>query len=59
MPAVTPVTRPAALIIATAGVALVQVPPVVASASWVVKPTQTEAVPVIGATVGKAFTVTV
>ena len=59
MPAVAPVTKPVVLIVATAGVALVQVPPTVASANCVVKPTQTAAVPVIGATVGTALTVTV
>ena len=56
VPADTPVTTPPALIVATAGVALLQVPPAVASANTVVKPAQTLNVPVM--TAGSGFTVT-
>ena len=60
VPAVTPVTRPVeAFTVATPVVPLVQVPWPVTSANWVVEPTHTVAVPVIAATVGKAFTVLV
>ena len=57
VPDVTPVTTPPALIVATAGVALLQVPPAVTSANAVVEPAHTVTVPVIAA--GKGLTVTV
>jgi hypothetical protein len=47
VPAVTGVTTPAALIVATAGVPLVQVPPAIASDSARVEPTQTALPPII------------
>lgn len=54
-PAKTPVTTPlSAFIVATAGVPLLQVPPVVAELSVTVEPAHTLKVPVISA--GKAFT---
>ena len=52
----TPVTTPAALIVATAGLALVQVPPGLALLRAVVDPTHTLSVPVIAA--GNGLTVT-
>lgn len=58
VPGVIPETRPAAFTVATAGVELDQTPPEVRSASCVVDPAQTVAVPVIAATTGRAFTVT-
>jgi hypothetical protein len=58
-PAATPVTTPEALTVATDVLEEDQVPPLVASASAVVDPTQTDVVPVILATVGRALTVTV
>jgi hypothetical protein len=57
VPAVTPVTTPAPVIVATAGVALLHVPPAVASVKVVVDPTQTDNVPPIDA--GNGLTVTV
>src|SRR5665647_2384158 len=58
VPPDTPVTTPVpATTVATAGVALLHVPPAVASANVVVKPTHTFVVPVI--TAGKGLTVTV
>jgi hypothetical protein len=59
VPAATPVTKPVeASIVATAGVALDQVPPGVASDNCVVEPTQTVKVPVIGSgAAGIGFTV--
>ena len=59
MPAVTPVTKPVAFTVATPIGTLVQIPPLVASANWVVELTQTVNVPVIAATVGKALTVAI
>ena len=60
VPAAIPVTKPPALIVALSGVPLDQVPPAVASVSWMVDPTHTVAVPVIAAgAAGNAFTVTV
>ena len=56
MPALTPVTVPEATV-ANAGVPLDHVPPVLVSPSRVVAPTQTVAIPVIGA--GKGLMVTV
>ena len=53
----TPVTTPVALIVATAGLALVQVPPGLELLRAVVDPTHTLSVPVIAA--GKGLTVTV
>lgn len=47
VPEDTPVTTPEVPIVATAGVALVQVPPAVVFESVVLSPTQTTAVPVI------------
>jgi len=58
-PAVIPVTRPALLTVATAVLLLLQLPPVVAFESCEDPPSQTVKVPVIAATVGFAFTVTV
>ena len=55
-PAATPVTTPAALTVATAGLLLVQVPPLVGETP-LMAPTQILLVPVIVAT-GEAFTVT-
>jgi hypothetical protein len=57
VPAVTPVTTPPAVIVATAGVALLHVPPAVALLKVVVALTHTLVVPVIAA--GSGFTVTV
>jgi len=57
LPAVTPVTTPPAVIVATAGVPLLHIPSAVASLKVVVDPTHTLVVPVIAA--GKGFTVTV
>jgi len=57
VPPETPVTTPPALIVATAGVALLHVPPAVASDNVVVKPMHTLVVPVI--TAGNGLTVTV
>ena len=58
-PAETPVTTPVALTVATEVLEDVQVPPDVADANCVVKPEQTFVAPVMAATVGIAFTVTV
>ena len=56
-PPVTPVTRPVVLpTLALPGLLLLQVPPVVASVSWVVKPLHTAVLPVIAS--GSALTVT-
>jgi hypothetical protein len=57
-PAATPVTTPEALTVATAVLLEDQVPPAVTSLSVVVDPTQTDVVPVIAATTGRALTVT-
>ena len=57
VPAVTPVTTPPAVMVATAGVALLHVPPAVALLSVVVEPTHTLVTPVI--TAGSGLTVTV
>jgi hypothetical protein len=57
VPTDTPVTSPEELIVATAGVELLHVPPAVTSLSVVVDPWQTEEVPAIAA--GKGLTVTV
>ena len=57
VPPDTPVTTPTALIVATAGVALLHVPPAVASARVVVEAWHTVVVPVI--TAGNGLTVTV
>ena len=61
VPAVIPVTKPVeASTVATPNVPLDHVPPVVASASWVVEPTHKVNVPVMAAgAAGKAFTVIV
>jgi hypothetical protein len=59
VPAVTPVTTPVADTVATAVFDDVHVPPVVADANCVVKPEHTFVAPVIAATVGNGFTVTV
>jgi hypothetical protein len=48
VPELTPVTTPVALIAATAGLELVHVPPVVASVSVVVDPTQAIEGPTMG-----------
>jgi hypothetical protein len=57
-PAVTPVTTPETLTVATAVLLEDQVPPAVTSLKVVVDPTQTEVVPVIPATTGSALMVT-
>jgi hypothetical protein len=58
VPAATPVVTPvAATTVALGSVLLLHVPPAVADASVVVRPTHTAAVPVIAA--GSAFTVSV
>ena len=57
VPAVTPVTTPAALTEAVGGLLLLQVPPAVALLRAVVCPTHTDGVPSIG--VGGLLTVTV
>ncbi len=59
VPAAMPVTTPPALIVATAVLDDDQVPPAVASAKVVVRPTQTLIEPVMAATTGSGFTVTV
>ncbi len=58
VPAATPVTTPEVDTVATAALLEDQVPPVVASPRVVVDPAQTEVVPVIAATTGRALTVT-
>ena len=55
-PAATPLTTPAALTVATAVLALLQVVPV--DERVVLAPTATEEVPVMALTVGSGFTVT-
>ena len=57
VPADIPLTKPDELIVATALLLVLHVPPAVASTNWVELPIQTSKVPVIDATVGKAFTV--
>ena len=57
VPACLPVIIPAALIVATLVLLLLQIPPVVALANWVVAAKQTCCVPVIAATVGKGLIV--
>ena len=57
VPAVTPVTTPPAVMVATTGVALLHVPPAVTLLKVVVEPMQTLVVPVIAA--GSGLTVTV
>jgi hypothetical protein len=57
VPAVTPVTTPPAVMVATAGVALLHVPPAVTLLKVVVEPMQTLVVPVMAA--GSGLTVTV
>jgi hypothetical protein len=52
------VTTPLELIEATLGEALLQVPPLVVLNKLVVRPTQTDVIPVIGLTVGNGLTVT-
>ena len=59
VPAVTPETTPEVDTVATAVLLEDQVPPVVAEANCVVNPEHTFVAPVIAATVGNAFTVTV
>jgi hypothetical protein len=59
VPALIGVTIPLILMIATVVVVEPQTPPLVASLKGVVLPIQTEVVPVMAATVGKALTVTV
>ena len=58
MPAPTPVTTPEELIVATPVVILLHVPPGVASLSGVVRPLQTDNVPVIALTTGATSTET-
>ena len=55
LPAVTPVTTPPAVIVATARVPLFHAPPAAASLKAVVDPTHTLVIPVIAA--GKGLTV--
>ena len=55
VPTALPVTTPPTVIVATVVVPLLHTPPLMASVSAVVKPTQTEGVPVIAA--GCVFTV--
>ena len=57
MPADTPVTTPLLLTVATAVLLLLHTPPTVALLKVVVDPTHALAVPVIGLTVGYAYTV--
>ena len=57
MPAATPVTTPPAVMVATAGVALLHVPPAVALLKVVVEPAQTVVIPAMAT--GNGFTVTV
>lgn len=57
-PVVTPVTMPVVLTVAIAVLVLLHVPPLTASASVVVKPTQAVVVPVIAAGAGSGLTVT-
>ena len=59
VPAVRAVTSPFAAMVATARSLEDHTPPVVVFASVVVPATQTSVVPVMGATTGSAFTVTV
>lgn len=59
VPDATPVTTPMLLIVATPGVPLDQVPPVVTLANGMVEPIQTLASPVMEETTGKALTVLV
>ena len=59
LPAATPLTTPEAFTVATAVFDEVQTPLAVALASAVVEPAHTSVVPVIAATCGIAFTVTV
>ena len=58
VPAVTPVTTPEELIVATEVLLLVHVPPPVASPSEVVRPWHTVNAPVIAAGLGLIVTVT-
>ena len=51
-------TTPLELIVATLGEALLQIPPVVVLNKLVVRPTQTDVIPVIGFTVGNGLTIT-
>ena len=57
VPAEIPVTTPVLLTVATFGESVSQSPPSVAFANVEVEPTQTDVVPVIGATTGNGFTV--
>ena len=59
MPPLMPVTVPVVLTLATAGLLLLQLPPLVASASADVLPAQNVVVPVMAATVAPVLTVTV
>jgi hypothetical protein len=59
LPATRPVTTPVELTVATAVSLDDQAPPVVAVANCVVNPEHTFVAPVIAATVGNGFTVTV
>lgn len=59
VPVAIPLTVPVVLTEAIAALLLLQVPPAVASASVIVAPVQTEVAPVIAATAGNGFTVTV
>ena len=59
MPAVTPVTIPVVLTVATVGVLLLHTPPVVASVNVAVVPVQTVVVPVMLPALGVPDTVTV
>lgn len=59
VPAETPVTFPEASMLPVAGLPLLHVPPVVASASVTNAPVHTDEGPVMAATTGSVFTVTV
>ena len=58
-PADTPVIVPDASMVAIAGLLLLQTPPAVASLKEMVLFAQSDVLPVIAATIGKAFTITV
>ena len=59
MPIPTPVTVPEVPIVITPDTPVVQVPPAVTSLSELDEPRQAFSVPVIAATTGSAFTVTI
>ena len=58
VPALTPVTRPVALIVATPVDTLLHTPPAAASVNWVVAVGHTVVVPVIEPALGERLTVT-